>query len=150
MGECIMGLKIIKCGKNPLRRGKSRKTISRNIAYEIRKGKKPKQAVAIAMREAGKRRKKTGRKKKRMAVVRAKKNPPIRRRHETIIAALVRMNYGSKKRPKYKRYYYNGHSFTYDKGQAKVFPGDAGKIEANRILTMLPYQIEKLYVEKVK
>jgi hypothetical protein len=38
----------------PLKRGKSQKTISRNIRTEIRHGKPRKQAIAIAMRMAGK------------------------------------------------------------------------------------------------
>lgn len=38
----------------PLKRGSSRKVISRNIRTEIHAGKKPKQAVAIALRKAGK------------------------------------------------------------------------------------------------
>ena len=42
----------------PLRRGSSKKTISQNIATEIRHGKPKKQAVAIAYRKAGKSRKK--------------------------------------------------------------------------------------------
>ena len=37
-----------------LRRGSSRKTISKNIATEMRAGKTQPQAVAIAMRKAGK------------------------------------------------------------------------------------------------
>jgi len=42
----------------PLRKGSSRKTISANIQTEIAHGKPQKQAVAIAMRVAGKSRKK--------------------------------------------------------------------------------------------
>lgn len=38
----------------PLKRGSSRKTISANIRTEIAHGKPPKQAVAIALRMAGK------------------------------------------------------------------------------------------------
>jgi hypothetical protein len=42
----------------PLKRGKSRKTISKNIRTERRAGKPLKQAVAIALRVAGKARRK--------------------------------------------------------------------------------------------
>lgn len=42
----------------PLKRGKSRKVIAANIRTEIRAGGKPrKQAIAIALRKAGKSRK---------------------------------------------------------------------------------------------
>lgn len=41
----------------PLKKGKSKKTISANIKTEMRAGKPQKQAIAIAMRKAGKRRK---------------------------------------------------------------------------------------------
>jgi hypothetical protein len=37
----------------PLKKGKSKGTISKNIATEIKAGKKPKQAQAIAFSEAG-------------------------------------------------------------------------------------------------
>jgi len=42
----------------PLKKGSSKKTIQKNIATEIRSGKKPSQAVAIAYSAAGKSRKK--------------------------------------------------------------------------------------------
>jgi len=42
----------------PLAKGQSKGTIRKNIATEIRAGKKPAQAVAIAYREAGLSRKK--------------------------------------------------------------------------------------------
>lgn len=42
----------------PLAKGSSKKTISKNIATEIRAGKSPKVAVAIAYAKAGKSRKK--------------------------------------------------------------------------------------------
>jgi len=41
----------------PLKSGKSKKVISKNIATEVRAGRPRKQAIAIAMRKAGKARK---------------------------------------------------------------------------------------------
>jgi len=45
----------------PLKKGKSKKVIGQNIRTEIRAGKKPKQAVAIAYKKAGLARKKNRR-----------------------------------------------------------------------------------------
>jgi uncharacterized membrane protein YdfJ with MMPL/SSD domain len=44
----------------PLKKGSSRKTISQNIRREIRAGRPQKQAIAIAMRAAGKARTRRG------------------------------------------------------------------------------------------
>ncbi len=48
----------------PLKKGKSKATISQNIATERNAGKPEKQAIAIAMSEAGKSSKKPKRKEK--------------------------------------------------------------------------------------
>lgn len=48
----------------PLKKGRSKKVISQNIATEIRAGRDPKQAAAIAYSKAGKSRSKAKRKKK--------------------------------------------------------------------------------------
>ena len=44
----------------PLKSGKSKKVISENIRTEMHHGKPQKQAIAIAMRKAGKSRKRKG------------------------------------------------------------------------------------------
>jgi hypothetical protein len=44
----------------PLKKGSSKKVISQNIRTEVRAGRPQKQAIAIAMRKAGKSRRKRG------------------------------------------------------------------------------------------
>lgn len=123
-------LKIIKIEKNP-RRKKTKK----------------KRAVKCKHRGLTKTEKKSLRKKVRLLTkiekkILARKNPPVKRRHETIIAGLVKVG------KKYKRFYFTGKGFSRDRGDAKVYPGSLGKVEAQRILPMLPARIERLYVEK--
>jgi hypothetical protein len=57
-----LGLVQLQNGAMPLKRGKSQEVISENIRREIKAGKSPKQAAAIAYAKAGKSRKRKAKK----------------------------------------------------------------------------------------
>lgn len=128
--------------RNPLRRGKSRRAISANIAHEIREGKSTKQAVAIALHKAGIKRRKARRPKRKKTmrakrkIIRARRNPP----HKTMIVGF--------KSKTGKRLYYTGTGFSRLEKDAHIFPGDAARFEAKRILPLLPPSIYGITVEK--
>ena len=64
-GQQLMALhcwQVLRNGVMPLKRGKSQAVISENIRREIKAGKPPKQAAAIAYAKAGRSRKRRKRK----------------------------------------------------------------------------------------
>jgi hypothetical protein len=63
----------------PLKKGKSKKTIAKNIKTEIEAGKPPKQAVAIAYNKAGLSKKKKATKKKSVKKKSAKKKKSVKK-----------------------------------------------------------------------
>ncbi len=81
---------------------------------------------------------------KKRKVIRAKKNPPTWKRYETLI---VGYDHGRGKHV--KRYWYTGKSFSRNRDDAKIFAGDAAKMEARRIINSLPPAIYAIRVETV-
>jgi hypothetical protein len=115
--------------------------VKKNPKRKSRKGKikrRVKRKRAVIHKRKAKRTKKR-------KVIRARKNPPrALKRHETIIVGFASWGHPRKA----KRVYFTGKSFSRNKDDAKLFPGDAAKYEAHRILPMLPYAIKRIMVEK--
>ena len=112
----------------------------------IKIGKNPKKRIAKKKIKRAKKARKIMRKKSRIA--RIKKNPAPHKRIETMIVGFI--GEGKKRsHRRMKRMYYTGRGFMRDRKHAKIFPGDAAKLEAKRIVNSLPYQIEHIAVERV-
>lgn len=75
----------------PLKKGKSRKAISQNIATEMKAGKKQKQAVAIALNVAGLSKKRKKKKKKKVKVHKESFDAV----YENLLTHYLTENYGS-------------------------------------------------------
>jgi ribosome modulation factor len=113
----------------------------RNAPTRLKKNPKRVKKIARKVKKIRKRIKGAVRAK----IVRVRKNPSsklIKQRHQTMIVGIKR---GAKK---HNRLYFTGTGFSQSKDNAKVFAGDAGKVEARRILPMLPSSIYGIQVEK--
>lgn len=108
-------------------------------AKRQRSGARSRRKKKIACRKPKRKAKRTKKRK----VIRARKNPPTRKRYETLI---VGYDHGRGKHV--KRYWFTGESFTRNRDEAKIYPGDAAKHEARRIVNRLPPAIYAIRVEK--
>lgn len=72
------------------------------------------------------------------------KNPYVRKPYETMI-----IGYDHGRGKHVKRYWYTGTGFSRNRDDAKIFKGDAAKMEARRIINSLPPAIYAIRVEKV-
>jgi hypothetical protein len=100
-------------------------------------------STAPKLNKNPKKKRKTMRVKRKSRIIRAKKNP-ARRKIEMIIIGLQQL------RPRrFKIVYYTGHGFTTLRQGAKKYPGSYAKMEAKRILPMLPPSIIQISTERV-
>jgi hypothetical protein len=125
-------IEIVRISKNPKRKTK-KKARGKKKAKVTLVIKNPKRSKSIH--------------KPRVKIIPVKRNPthPMRKKYQTMIVGLVRGMSGQR----YKRMYFTGKGFSNSAEDAKIYPGSVGKLEAKRILPMLPNRVARIYVERV-